>query len=133
MSEPQHTPEPWGHIRGQILSPMADDPTTANVVADCGWEPQGLADARRIVAAVNACRGVKTDELESLEGKLLVAWAADLLKERDEARAMVKELAVVLDAVRATIESSEHWWMNDPGRGGFNLELIKSAVAKALS
>jgi len=116
--EVQHTTEPWGHIEGRILSPMTDDPTTANLITDCGWEPQGLADARRIVAAVNACRGIATEELEAVnvgERPILVTVKDrheeltahhSAIRERDEARAMVRELALTL---------KKHEWSDSVG------------------
>lgn len=42
------------------------------------------------------------------------------------------ELLIQLMKVCEAIEESDYWWMDDPSRGGFDLESIKSAIYKAL-
>lgn len=95
-TEGMHTPEPWkvdpddrpgyewnNHIvsatdPNQTICFMTHDNTPANI--------EGEANARRIVACVNACKGIKT---ESLEMEVL-SWITDetgenpMRRERDE-------------------------------------------------
>jgi hypothetical protein len=59
-----HTPEPWfvqpsDHPGGLLIKPIP-----GQVVAQCDEVPEMEANARRIVAAVNACKGISTEALE---------------------------------------------------------------------
>lgn len=60
-----HTPEPWhapglGEIHSADHGDIAQICFAVNDEGACGTE----ADARRIVACVNACAGIPTDDLE---------------------------------------------------------------------
>ena len=70
----EHTPEPW-HSNGRFIAGESDNmPGTSSHIATCGRvdgpmkeklaEAMGEANARRIVACVNACAGFTTEELE---------------------------------------------------------------------
>ncbi len=79
----QHTPEPWGTgqydaVRG--MSGMLLDASGDHI----GTTFNGPEDARRIVACVNACEGMTTDELDTLPRgfKRLQAAYLDLYNER---------------------------------------------------
>jgi hypothetical protein len=66
MSE--HTPEPWT-CAGRDIFAMLGDTTTLATVHDTingpgGFDAVAKANARRIVACVNVCRGVATQILE---------------------------------------------------------------------
>jgi hypothetical protein len=70
-----HTPAPWGIEQTDTtnwIGPLRADGKTAMLV--CETDREGLradalvrndADARRIVACVNACEGISTEDLES--------------------------------------------------------------------
>ncbi len=77
--ETKHSPEPWTWRRGSKMDAGMNEVvvgSTGSVV--CATVPQSAeADARRIVAAVNACAGIPTAALEA--GAL--AKALDLLTE----------------------------------------------------
>ncbi|HJT77879.1 MAG TPA: hypothetical protein VJ739_11820 [Gemmataceae bacterium] len=71
----RHTPEPWeyadsGLIYGQCGEDDDEAPFVCDVVEDSAMQAFGTlspveeANARRICAAVNACRGVSTEALE---------------------------------------------------------------------
>lgn len=72
-----HTREPWrvgertASYWGGGSGPTADihgsDGDTVNTCDELGWG-MDPADARRIVACVNACAGISTEYLESIEG-----------------------------------------------------------------
>jgi hypothetical protein len=78
-----HTPEPWHSGCRQI-----EDDNGVLIANLTGWkgDAESKANARRIVACVNACKGIKT---ESLEMEVL-SWITDetgenpLQRERDE-------------------------------------------------
>ena len=97
MSENKHTPEPW-----QVFE---DDPraivTKENpMLSLLSVGEDGLAimyeeaDARRIVACVNACAGIDTELLEIIEDndKTLAGVIANVEKQRDELMAENKQL-----------------------------------------
>ena len=88
-----HTPEPWSlleagdSIKHQV--PVSSDRTSILTIATEGAIAFGAVysadDARRIVACVNACRGLSTDELE--QHRLVSAVGYELIeltKQRDE-------------------------------------------------
>lgn len=67
-----HTPGPW-YIDPEDPCTICDDPNAGRVIADVGFynpddpdeDPtERIANARRIVAAVNVCEGISTEELE---------------------------------------------------------------------
>jgi hypothetical protein len=81
VSESKHSPEPWAIIRGHETGrPMGLVAGEEHVVCWGGISRSasevGDANARRIVAAVNACAGIPTEALEA--GAL--GKALDLLK-----------------------------------------------------
>lgn len=42
-----------------------------------------------------------------------------------------KELVRVLESVLKVIDESEHWWIDCPNRGGFDVSQIVEVLAKA--
>ncbi|AJQ53978.1 TPA: hypothetical protein F3L15_09515 [Aeromonas hydrophila] len=92
----KHTPEPWHECAegkcgcGQILGPESVYIATVK-------DP---ATRRRIVACVNACRGLPTDELEQ---KGLVAAVGTQLLEADQLR---DELLAALEEVHRIASNS---------------------------
>jgi hypothetical protein len=60
-----HTPEPWVADMDRIYSPDPKDDTWTSVVAEALGPPEiHRPNARRIVACVNACKGISTEKLE---------------------------------------------------------------------
>jgi hypothetical protein len=62
-----HTPEPWEVRDGMVIKAVGDDGAyvAAAVRAPAGHsKEQADANARRIVACVNACAGIPTEDLE---------------------------------------------------------------------
>lgn len=72
MSEQKHTPEPWSVAPGRPWHRQIHAAGEPNVIAVVYTEAvaAGEANARRIVACVNACRGVPEDALKILEGSM---------------------------------------------------------------
>ena len=97
---PEHTPEPW-HIdkygslytpSGQLLLGGVMTPMTAGANRDTA-----NANARRIVAAVNACAGLPTESLEKVPhrngGPGFLNIAAEALQEKSTLRAALQTQA----------------------------------------
>jgi hypothetical protein len=94
-ADAKHTAEPWraecwlSHSASTVL---VDDPTALTgkrVIADCSNEE----DARRIVACVNACKGVKTETLENVPDRSIGFFAySDLREQRDELAEALREM-----------------------------------------
>lgn len=78
----KHTPEPWQAHQDASGDVFISSAATSFHIAEIGSEDDDTAipDARRIVACVNACRGLPTDELEQ---KGLVAAVGTQLIETD--------------------------------------------------
>ena len=59
-----HTPEPWRVAPGaDYQSGLTVDAGARGYVCDTGLGDEPLANARRIVACVNACAGIPTEKL----------------------------------------------------------------------
>lgn len=101
MSE--HTKEPWHVVNHHDILYVAAKPyeghpyfnrtTTIEIMSDEDY-PTKEADARRIVACVNACAGIATRDLETkplfTDGYMVMF--EEVTKQRDELLAMLKEV-----------------------------------------
>ena len=111
----KHTKGPWryDHEPGYCGELIAQDGTT---IAEFVDEPS-LANARRIVACVNACDGIPTAWLEG--------GAADIL---EHSIALIKQRNELLEALQLILTADQR---------GFGLDYIKGcargAIAKAES
>lgn len=93
-----HTKEPWRVCGRTVSGPkglLIEDSygEAIAVVHEGGCDDE--ADARRIVAAVNACAGIPTDALESGVARQVldeIEAAVKLEKQRDELLAALEEL-----------------------------------------
>lgn len=113
----KHTPEPWHLPQGDLIfvSKVGGRGYVAKMMPlDAPRDRKGLptdisdemcANARRIVACVNACRGLPTDELEQ---KGLVAAVGNQLLDLEQQR---DELLAALEEGRRAI--GEHFAPND--------------------
>lgn len=73
-----HTPEPWHLPKGSTC-----------MESNSGEVPRSEANARRIVAAVNACAGIETYALELMTGELsLLNQVTHKLRERPTKKAV---------------------------------------------
>lgn len=93
----EHTPEPWRIDRGCAWVIVAGDgfsvgETSPGNPEDVS-EEEADANARRIVACVNACRDSETEDLERL-GKDYIQPLLNLIEQRDE---LTKALRDVLN------------------------------------
>lgn len=92
----KHTPEPWQVHQDASGDVFISSAKTSFHIAEIGSEGDEavIPDARRIVACVNACRGLPTDELE--QKGVVAAVGTQLLgleSQRDELLAALEEIA----------------------------------------
>lgn len=109
MSENKHTPEPWAidpddrpnmHWNNHIVS-EANPNIAICFMAHDGTEQneRGEANARRIVACVNACAGISQQYLEELNGETLADKQMVLITQRDEYSLLAYRRKNILDEV----------------------------------
>lgn len=88
-----HTPEPWNGKRIGIAVHYFESIDAE--ITFTGKSDEAMANARRIVACVNACRGLGTDELEQHGLVSAVGYELiELTKQRDE---LLRDMQDVLD------------------------------------
>ena len=97
----KHTPEPWVLSSDDFVAAESDQLNNGEYILSCFGQDQA-ANARRIVACVNACRGLPTDELEQ---KGLVAAVGTQLLDADELIVQARSQASTWKA-RATTEAA---------------------------
>ena len=100
MSENKHTPEPWVFGYGQTrefgmclgigLNSVPDWHVVAVVSPADSVNHADEANARRIVACVNACAGIETGHLEKYGLPDFAQKISDLREQRDELLAALK-------------------------------------------
>lgn len=91
----KHTPEPWAVHQDASGDVFISSAVTSFHIAEVGSEDDEtvFADASRIVACVNACEGISTEDLEAVPrlGLLnLSQFSSDLIAQRDQAEAQVR-------------------------------------------
>lgn len=83
MSE--HTPEPWLLTSlDTIVIQNPDKKDRIQCIINCIGATRN--DLRRIVACVNACQGIPTEELEKRDVNIKARELADFLNEADDRR-----------------------------------------------
>ena len=112
-----HTPEPWRvELRNEPLGDTGDYEGVVEILSGSAQRPiiqfwdeseESEANARRIVACVNACEGMDTESLESIAGRIAAksvlqmhanyirskAKAQSLEQQRDKLLAALTEIA----------------------------------------
>lgn len=117
----QHTPEPWTVSEKTLV--RLDCAYLIRPVNETNYEygatlaATSQQDARRIVACVNACRGLPTDELEQ---KGLVAAVGTQLLELEQQR----------DELLAALEGMLQWVAHAPPDDLSYLERAHAAIKK---
>lgn len=79
----QHTSEPWVQV-GDFVAAESDQLNGGEYVCGC-FGPDQEANARRIVACVNFCAGISTENLEGNEKLLWLAEQYNAVKSQREA------------------------------------------------
>jgi hypothetical protein len=95
-----HTPTPWADDGfGRIGATDSDQFNGGFFTAICEG-PDKAANARRIMACVNACAGVSTENLEDNEPvKELARRYNDTIKQRDEVMAALERMVAMHDSM----------------------------------
>lgn len=121
MSE--HTKEPWENTGRQVRSPFG-------LICDCDrltdvFEEEKAKNARRIVACVNACEGILTEELENAGAGFWGRFSAREGRRAEKAEARVKELEGALECAKVYVEGGEIVHGKDFGPGNLIREALK--------
>lgn len=128
----KHTPEPWQVHQDASGDVFVSSAKTSFHIAEIGSEDDEavIPDARRIVACVNACRGLPTDELEQ---KGLIAAVGTQLLEADQQRdELLAALAAVIEWFDMEADHSiEPDFMKRVEACGKSEDMARAAIAKA--
>ena len=124
MSE-LHTPTPWGFSRDDENGVEFNITSDKWYVAVCCYAPgngTSQSNARRIVAAVNACAGIPTDDLEQCPSGGLFHLA-------DHANELVKQREELLAALEAVNESAVCFAKNEYSISAYAISKVEDAIA----
>jgi hypothetical protein len=92
----EHTKEPWDYVEGKTLIHIESIPDGHSHIASVPRNNE--ANARRIVACVNACAGLDIEILEAITTSFSEEYS-DMLKQRDK---LLEVLAVI--TLNATVQ-----------------------------
>lgn len=120
----KHTSEPW-FIDGQCAAAESDQVNNGFYTAICKG-PDGEANARRIVACVNFCAGISTENLEVNEKLLWLAEQYNALKYQSGALSLALE-----EARTGLVWYQEHCPSNSNGSDDKALARIDAALELA--
>lgn len=127
-----HTKEPWSIDEyWQVFAESIGEYVAVTEVEDDGRIPPEIvaANARRIVACVNACAGIKTQDLEAMRGTSILEKANSSFdsvhKQRDELLSVLEDLLRQGDFFLTAIEAKDGW--------SSDFEEIERRAMKAIS
>lgn len=126
---PRHTPGPWAWFDSE-RGPYLATPDRGRLYI-MGFARKGMQGAGPRFAVWDGIEsGVERSRLGGIMEDGLYLQNGDL---HPDARLLeaAPDLLAALQVVLKTIETSEHWWMDAPDRGGFDLEDIRAVIAKA--
>ncbi len=109
MTEQKHTPEPWriGSQSKDIIYLQGDEPR-GELGPSGNWiDCNTAANARRIVACVNACAGIETGTLEKLGfggARKVPPNIRKIEQQRDQLRAVLEGLLGEVEGCMCTYE-----------------------------
>ena len=102
----EHTPEPWGLFSRHGTTAIVDvDDANKEIVAWMGFDRSEIpkrvhkANARRIVACVNACKGMTTEELERC-GDSMGNFMAAIISVENKSKERADAAEALLEEVR---------------------------------
>ena len=131
MSEKLHTPEPWG-ISPDVSTHIWNEGGDTQIAACNLDNANSIANARRIVACVNACRDMDMTVLEmpdySVKSELdtLDAQIAGRLKDEAQRDSLLSALRALYGWQRAEVE---HFGATTPD--DFIVEMVEKALNNA--
>lgn len=107
----QHTPGPWSVESDGLSITMAGQVVASSIGPDYAGNEEKKANARRIVACVNACEGISTEDLQIIDdaGETLKFCFGRLKEQRDELIAALERLA--LAAFRRDLSTGDPFTM----------------------
>ena len=110
----RHTIEPWRVHQDASGDVFVSSELTSFHIAEIGSEDDEtvIPDARRIVACVNACEGIPTDDLEDTKLLPMLDSYGVAIQQRDDLQAQVDELRAKADDLLEILSSIE----NDNGQ-----------------
>lgn len=114
-----HTPEPWlvwGDAQGFARVGTSPNYTVAACMHTPGVDSYA-ANARRIVACVNACEGMSTESLESIAGRIASKSVLQMHANYVSNKAKVADLEQQRDKLLAALEELLSGTMSMPNRG----------------
>ena len=113
MNKTEHTKEPWNVGENDAAGNFIIEDSRSQIVCIVGDEDQdNAANARRIVACVNACEGISTEQLEQTQHARelilggLVQPITELKAERDQLRSLNGDLLNALYWTLARVDCS---------------------------
>jgi hypothetical protein len=133
----QHTPDPWAvhPLNGRVIVDSSGAAIVQLLLPDGGSlesRPLAKANARRIVACVNACAGMKNPSAEINRMKCAVIESVDHYTEVEEQLAKAEqqhaELLSALHDISHIASAKENWVHAELARCGF---IASEAIAKA--
>jgi len=135
-NEQQHTSEPWSIHDNHVWGYMSDVP----IIEDLAQDNAQKANYRRIVACVNACKGIKTVELETMvaQGLPILGRIQKLTEDLNESMQtdepeseldrLKKENAQLVSALKAVQQDCVESNSFDSTISDKTIELIKTAI-----
>jgi hypothetical protein len=123
MSDVKHTAEPWivSNLTDVFSADRRGNVNDGFQIADCSVDfdapddpglsiDQRIANARRIVACVNACAGISTEELEEQvsHGRLIALSECSACEQRDNLLGALKTIAGSLEVAGASVPAPEN-------------------------
>ena len=129
----EHTPEPWfinADNGTHVIRAGGDKAVTFASHSTFAANPkEGAANARRIVACVNACAGIETDILEKIDDNAGILRAADTVASEITKRLQAEARA---DAAEALLKRSadliNHPWKAGPKWATYRRESVGSFI-----
>jgi hypothetical protein len=98
----EHTKEPWvNHQEDNIITDTKGTRCLAQARGSHISIDERNANARRIVACINACAGIPTGMLEAGDAEIL-AYSISLMKQRDE---LINRASSVLEGLEDGLDS----------------------------
>ena len=125
--ETKHSPTPWVNDMGYISSVPENDLVTIAVQRNSGFIGM-QANAARIVACVNACEGVDTEDLTHGCYQKLIEKHVEVCFAKQDLEAQRDELLAALKNCIAAIERTDHYTQVDRFEAA---DKARVAIAKA--
>lgn len=125
--ETEHSPTPWATDMGYIRSVPINDMVALTVQRSYGLNVM-LANADRIVACINACEGIDTEDLTHGCYEKLIDKHVEVCFAKQDLEAQRDELLAALKNCITAIERTDHYTQVDRFEAA---DKARVAIAKA--